>query len=83
MIKNLTSIWESWIQSLGWEDPLEKGTTSHSSVLAGKSHGKRSLAGYSPRVAESDTTEIRGISSGKVRQTLRKANQISWSQSLH
>ena len=83
MIKNLTSIWESWIQSLGWEDPLEKGTTSHSSVLAGKSHGKRSLAGYSPRVTESDTTEIRGISSGKVRQTLRKANQISWSQSLH
>ena len=29
MIKNLTSIWESWM-----EDPLEKGTTSHSSVLA-------------------------------------------------
>ena len=30
---------------LGWEDPLEKEMATHSSVLAGKSHGQRSLAG--------------------------------------
>jgi len=33
MVKNLLAVWETWIRSLGWEDPLEKGTT-HSSILA-------------------------------------------------
>ena len=32
-VKNLPSMWKSWIQSLGWEDSLEKGTATHSSVL--------------------------------------------------
>ena len=40
------------------EDPLEKGMATHSSILAGKFHGQRSLAGYSPwGHKESDTTE--------------------------
>ena len=34
MVKNLPAMWETWIQSLGWEDPLEKGMTTHSSILA-------------------------------------------------
>ena len=34
MIKNLPAIQETWLQSLGWEDPLEKGMTTHSSILA-------------------------------------------------
>ena len=34
MIKNLPAMWETWIQSLGWEDPLEKGTVIHSTILA-------------------------------------------------
>ena len=48
MVKNLSAMWETWVQSLGWEDALEEGMTTHSSVLAWKSHGQRSLAGYSP-----------------------------------
>ena len=36
-------------QSLGWEDPLEKEMATHSSILARKSPGQRSLAGYSRR----------------------------------
>ena len=36
------------IQPLGWEDPLEKGMATHSSILAWKSHEQRSVAGYSP-----------------------------------
>jgi len=36
----------TWVRSLGWEDPLEKGTATHSWL--GESHGQRSLAGYSP-----------------------------------
>ena len=33
-IKNLLAMWETRIQSLGWEDPLEKGTVTCSSILA-------------------------------------------------
>ena len=34
MVKNPPAMWETWVRSLGWEDPLEKGTATHSSVLA-------------------------------------------------
>ena len=34
LVKNLPAMWETWVQSLGWEDSLEKGTTTHSSILA-------------------------------------------------
>ena len=34
MIKNPPTMWETMVQYLGWNDPLEKGTTTHSSVLA-------------------------------------------------
>ena len=34
MIKNLPAIQETWVQSLGWEDLLEKGMATHSSILA-------------------------------------------------
>ena len=33
-VKNLPAIWETWIQSLGWEDSPEKGTATHFSILA-------------------------------------------------
>ena len=33
MIKNLPAMWETWVQSLGWEDPLEEGVATHSSIL--------------------------------------------------
>ena len=57
-VRNLPAIQETQVQSLGPEDPLEKEMAIHSSILAGKLHGQRSLAGYSPRGGkESDTTE--------------------------
>ena len=34
MVKNLPAMQETWVQSLGWKDPLEKGMASHSSILA-------------------------------------------------
>ena len=33
-VKNLSTMWETWIRSLGQEDPLEKGMANHSSMLA-------------------------------------------------
>ena len=34
MVMNLLSMNETWVQSLGWEDPLEEGMATHSSILA-------------------------------------------------
>ena len=34
LVKNLPAVWETWFQLLGWEDPLEKGKATHSSILA-------------------------------------------------
>ena len=34
VVKNLPAMQETWVQSLGWEDPLEKGMATHSSILA-------------------------------------------------
>ena len=36
LVKNLPLMWETWVGSLGWEDPLEKGKAPHSSILAWK-----------------------------------------------
>ena len=33
-VKNPPTLWESWVQSLGWEDPLEEGMATQSSILA-------------------------------------------------
>ena len=46
--KKLPAIQETWVQSLGQEDPLEKEMATHSSISAEKFHGQRSLASYSP-----------------------------------
>ena len=37
MIKKLPAMWETWVQSLGWEDPLDESMETHSSILAGES----------------------------------------------
>ena len=53
LVKNPPAMWETWVRSLGWEDPLEKGTAIHSSILTL----------YSPwGHKESDTTEQLSLS---------------------
>ena len=57
-VRNLAAMQETWVQSLGWEDTLEQGMATHSSILAWRIHEQRSLMGYSPwGRKESDTTE--------------------------
>ena len=46
MVKNLPAMQETWVQSLGWEDPLEKEMQLTAVFLPGKPHGQRSLADY-------------------------------------
>ena len=48
MVNNLPAMQETQVRSLDREDPLEEEIATHSSILAGESHGQRSLAGYSP-----------------------------------
>ena len=36
LVKNLPALWETWVRSLGWEDPLEKEMATHSNTLAWK-----------------------------------------------
>ena len=59
MVKNLPAVQETWVLSLGGEDPLENGMTTHSQYSGLENpHGQRSLGGYIHRVAKSqDTTE--------------------------
>ena len=35
-VKNLPAMWGTWVRTLGWEDPLEKGKATHSNTLAGR-----------------------------------------------
>ena len=44
-VKNLPTVWETWVQPLGWEDPLEEGMGTYSCLE--NPHGQRSMVGYS------------------------------------
>ena len=60
MVKNLPAMRETWVRSLGWEDPLEKVRERLPTpvFLPGEFHGQRNPVGYSPwGRKESDTTE--------------------------
>ena len=56
-VENLPTVWETWVLSLDWEDPMEKGTATHSNILAWK------IPWNSPwGHKESDTTERLSLS---------------------
>ena len=58
LVKNLPAMQETWVRSLGWEDLLEEGVATHSSILAWRIPMDRGALGYSPwGHKESDTTE--------------------------
>ena len=56
-LKHLPAMWETWVRSLGQEDPLEKEMATHSSILAWRIPWVEEFGGlqYSPRVAKSRT----------------------------
>ena len=57
-VKRLSTMWETQVRSLGWEVPWRRKWQSTPVLLPGKSHGQRSLVGYSPwGHKQSDMTE--------------------------
>ena len=56
MVKNSPAMQETWVQSLGWEDPLEEGMATHSSIFTWRIHMDRG-AWQSMGLKESDKTE--------------------------
>ena len=48
LVKNPPAMWETWVRSLGWEDPLEKVKVTQSSILAWEIPQTEKLAGYRP-----------------------------------
>ena len=48
-VKNLPVMQETWVRSLGWEDPLEEEMATTPVFLPGEYHGQRSLADHSPQ----------------------------------
>ena len=58
MVKNLSAMWETWVRTLGQEDPLEKAMAPHSSTLAWRIPWREGPGGLRPwGRKESDTTE--------------------------
>ena len=57
MVKNVPAVWETWVRSLGWEDPLEKGTATHSTILAWRN----------PRIEEPDRLTGHGVAKSQTR----------------
>ena len=68
LVKNPPAMRETWVRSLGWEDPQEKGTATHYSVLAREVHGLSPLGHR-----ESDTTERLSLSVASVQSHCRTA----------
>ena len=67
MVKSLPAKQETWVQTLGQEEPLEEEMAAHSIFLPGNIHGQRNLVGYSPEVTKSQTqlsTQTQPISIG-------------------
>ena len=58
LVRNLPAMWEIWVHALGWEDPLEEGTATHSSILAWRISADRGTwRGTVHGVAEGNMTE--------------------------
>ena len=73
LVENLPAVWETWVQSLGWEDPLEKEKATHSSILAWRIPGL-----YSPwDPKELDMTKQLSLSLGTMTAVFLDFNHSS------
>ena len=55
MVKNPPAVWKTWVQSLGWEDPLEEEMATHCSILAWRIPWTEEPGGLHTRGSQSQT----------------------------
>ena len=55
MVKNLPAVRQTWVRSLGWEDPLEEGMATHSSILAWRIPWTEEPGGLQSKGSQSQT----------------------------
>ena len=65
-VKNPPAMWETWVQSLGWEDPLEEGMATYSGILAWRIPMDRGAWWAAIHGVEKSQTRLKGLSSGSL-----------------
>ena len=75
MVKNPPAWQETWVRSLGWEDPLEKEVATHSSILAWRIPWTEEPGGYSPRGHTKSRTRLKGLST---HARVCRPDEFSW-----
>ena len=65
LVKNPPAMWETWVRSLGWEDPLEKGKAAHSSILAWRIPWTEEPVAYGVDIVRHDWTSTHAIDYGR------------------
>ena len=78
MVKKLPAIQETWVQSLGWEDALEEGMTTHSSILAWRISMDRGVWQTTVHGVTNSWTRLKRLST----HSLRKAGMLTPPTSL-
>ena len=73
LVKNLSAMWETWVRSLGFEVPQEKGMATHSNILAREFHGLYSPQGHK----ELDATQQLSASKCIVGKLRPKENKLT------
>ena len=81
MVKNLSAMQDTWVQSLGWENPLKKGMQPTPVFLPGEFHGQRNLAARVHGVTKSPIGLRLTLSRGK-KQQQKKLSEVSFVKTL-
>ena len=76
-VKNLPAMQKTWVRSLGWEDPLEEGMATHSSILVWRIPWTEELVGYSPWDSPGQNTGVGGHSLTRGSSQPRDPTQVS------
>ena len=78
MVKRLPTMWETWVQSLGWEDPLEKEMATHSSIILYAAAAAAAAAAASLQSCPTLCDPIDGSPPGSPVPGILQARTLEW-----
>ena len=82
MVKNLSVMQDTWVRSLGWQNPLKKGMQPTPVFLPGEFHGQTNLAARVHGVTKSPIGLRLTLSRGKKQQQQKKLSEVSFVKTL-